>query len=149
MDTFNWSYHSIAGAYVLGLAPHFVFFLKTLKTGKYSNLTPRNTLDSLCGVIPAEQWNRLFKLRSIHINAMESIPIFAAAILAGNIAKLPVSELNYLAAEYLGCRVAFAALYLGAGSELTSYARTGVWFYSLGRLLFTLIKAGNAVSGLL
>ncbi|KAM5442782.1 hypothetical protein MferCBS31731_002168 [Microsporum ferrugineum] len=147
MDPFNWSYHSIAAAYVLGLAPHLYFYLKAMKTGKYSNLVPRNTLDALRGVIPANQWDRLFRVRSIHLNAMESIPIYAATIIAGNIAKLPISELNFLAAEYLGCRVLFAALYMGTSSEIMSYARTGVWFWSLGRLLQTLIKAGNAVSG--
>ncbi|EFR04370.1 hypothetical protein MGYG_07378 [Nannizzia gypsea CBS 118893] len=149
MDTFNWSYHSIAGAYLLGMTPHLIYYLKAMKTGKYTNLMPRNALDTLRGVIPAEQWNKLFKLRSLHMNAMESIPLFAATIIAGNIAKLPVSELNYLAAEYIGCRVAFAALYIGAGSEFTSYLRSGVWFYSLARLLYTLVKSGNAVSGLL
>jgi hypothetical protein len=38
MLTANYSFHSIAGAYMLGLAPHAIFTLKMLATKKFSNV---------------------------------------------------------------------------------------------------------------
>ncbi|KAK2863677.1 hypothetical protein FQN49_004097 [Arthroderma sp. PD_2] len=146
MDSYNWSYHSIAGAYMLGIAPHAYYLANIMKTGKHSNQMPRDSLHTLRGVIPANLWSKLFRARSAHINAIEGFPLFAAAMIAGNAAKLPTSDLNLIAAEYIGSRVLYTALYMGARSEFMSYVRTGVWFWGIGLPLYTLIKAGNAFS---
>ncbi|PGH11186.1 hypothetical protein AJ79_05028 [Helicocarpus griseus UAMH5409] len=142
----NWSMHSIAGAFTLGLVPHGYYVLKLASAGQLSNLAPRDHFSSLKGRVPSEMWNKLCRARGAHLNALEGLPLFAAAMIAGNVARVPVSDLNTIAAEYIGARIIYTALYMGVKSEGVSYLRTGVWAWSVGLPLWGLIKAGRAMS---
>ncbi|EEH36429.1 hypothetical protein PAAG_06847 [Paracoccidioides lutzii Pb01] len=145
-STDNWSIHSIAGAFMVGLVPHGYYVLKLASIGKLSNILPRDHFSSLKGRIPTETWSKLCRAQGAHLNAMEGLPLFAAAMIAGNVAKLPASDLNTIAAEYIGARVIYTALYMGVKSEAVSYLRTGVWAWSVGLPLWGLIKAGRALA---
>ncbi|OJD17623.1 hypothetical protein AJ78_02273 [Emergomyces pasteurianus Ep9510] len=145
-STNNWSFHSIAGAYMLGLVPHGYYVLKLASVGQISNILPRDHFSSLKARLPAETWSKLCRSRSAHLNALEGLPLFAAAMVAGNIAKLPAKDLNLIAAEYLGARILYTALYMRVRSEGLSYLRTGVWAWSIGLPLYGLIKAGRALA---
>ena len=66
--------------------------------------------------------------------------------MAGNLAKLPNSELNTLATEYISLRIIYTALYMAtARSELVSWLRTGVWGLSVAVPVWGLLRAGNAM----
>ncbi|EEH10909.1 conserved hypothetical protein [Histoplasma capsulatum G186AR] len=142
----NWSLHSIAGAYMLGLVPHGYYVLKLASMRQISNVSPRDHFTSLKARLPADTWNKLSRARSAHLNALESLPLFAAAMIAGNVAKLPAGDLNTIAAEYIGARMLYTVLYMGVKSEGLSYLRTGVWAWSIGLPLYGLVKAGRALA---
>ncbi|EER42941.1 conserved hypothetical protein [Histoplasma capsulatum H143] len=76
----NWSLHSIAGAYMLGLVPHGYYVLKLASMRQISNVSPRDHFTSLKARLPADTWNKLSRARSAHLNALESLPLFAAAM---------------------------------------------------------------------
>ncbi|KAK1140298.1 hypothetical protein N8T08_010501 [Aspergillus melleus] len=80
--------------------------------GQASNIlsSPRENLAKLKCNIPAAVWDKLVGARGAHLNAMEGLPMFAAAMIAGNVAKLPAHELNVLAAEYIGARILYTAV---------------------------------------
>ncbi|KAL4869301.1 hypothetical protein BDV12DRAFT_196540 [Aspergillus spectabilis] len=142
----NYSVHSIVAAYGLGLLPHGYYFVRMMANanGLASNILPRENLTTLKGKIPAQIWSSLAKARGAHLNAMENLPLFAVAMLAGNVAKLPTNELNVLSLEYLGARLLYMATYMGARSEAISYVRTGIWAWSVSIPILALVKAGNA-----
>ncbi|EED17425.1 conserved hypothetical protein [Talaromyces stipitatus ATCC 10500] len=144
----NYSMHSIVAAYGVGLAPHGYYFIKMMANakGQASNILPRENLTNLKGRIPAHVWDKLARARGAHLNALESLPMFAAAMLAGNLAKLPSSELNTLAVEYIGARLLYTAVYLGVRSEAASYLRTGIWAWSISIPVWGLIKAGRMLN---
>ncbi|KAF9888137.1 hypothetical protein FE257_009273 [Aspergillus nanangensis] len=144
----NYSIHSIAAAYGLGLIPHGYYYVKMMANAKgaASNLVPRENMTNLKSQLPAQVWNKLAKARGAHLNAMEGLPLFAVAMLAGNLAKLPSSELNTLSLEYIGVRLLYTALYMGAKSEAASYLRTGVWAWGVSIPIWGLIKAGRMVN---
>ena len=78
---------------------------------------------------------------------MEGLPLFAAAMLAGNMAKLDTGELNSAAKWYLLSRVLYTGLYLGVRSEIGSYARSAVFAAGLvGVPVWVLVKAGRGVA---
>ena len=53
--------------------------------------------------------------------------------------------MNKLAAEYIGVRVLYTALYMTVrSSEAASYLRTGVWAWSVAIPIYGLVRAGNA-----
>ncbi|KAL2864195.1 uncharacterized protein BJX67DRAFT_361901 [Aspergillus lucknowensis] len=141
----NYSVHSIIAAYGLGLAPHGYYFVKMMANarGEASNILPRENLANLKGTLKSQVWTQLAKARGAHLNAMENLPLFAVAMLAGNVAKLPTSELNTLSLEYLGARLLYMATYMGARSEAISYVRTGLWAWSVSIPIMALVKAGK------
>ena len=95
---------------------------------------------SVNGIAPLPHLNDCHAVTSVRSTNMVSLQI------AGNMANLPSSELNFIAAEYLGARVLYTALYMGARSEFMSYMRTGVWAWSIALPLYGLVKAGKAMS---
>lgn len=55
------------------------------------------------------------------VTDISSLPLFAAAIVAGNLARLPTATLNKAAAIYLASRLTFNGLYIyGTNSECCS-----------------------------
>ncbi|EAW11084.1 uncharacterized protein ACLA_067200 [Aspergillus clavatus NRRL 1] len=144
----NYSLHSIAAAYAVGLFPQAYYYAKMMANAKehVTNVLPRENLANLKGKIPVQVWQKLVKAHCAHLNAMEGLPIFAAAMLAGNLAKLPSNELNTLSLEYVGARLLYTALYMGTKSEAVSYLRTGVWAWSVSIPIWGLIKAGRMMN---
>lgn len=80
---------------------------------------PRKTREfvSECQLTPKDQ-DRFQRAEAANDNGFVSLPFFAAAIVAGNLAKLPNKTLNNVAALYIGSRIAFNMLYIfGTTSE--------------------------------
>ncbi|CEN61801.1 hypothetical protein ASPCAL08449 [Aspergillus calidoustus] len=146
----NYSMYSIVGAYGIGLIPHGYYFVKMMANAKglATNILPRENLATLKGKVSDKVWTQLAKARGAHLNAMENLPLFAVAMLAGNVAKIPTSELNVLSLEYLGVRLLYMATYMGARSEAISYLRTGLWAWSVSLPIMALVKAGKAFNEL-
>ncbi|CBF90339.1 hypothetical protein AN0032.2 [Aspergillus nidulans FGSC A4] len=145
----NYSIHSIIAAYGIGLIPHGYYFVTMMANARSqaSNLLPRENLSTLKSSLPSQIWTKLAKARGAHLNAMENLPLFAVAMLAGNVAQLPADELNTLSLEYLGARILYMAAYMGARSEAISYVRTGLWAWSVSIPIMALVKAGKAFDG--
>ncbi|KAI9375009.1 hypothetical protein BJX61DRAFT_218258 [Aspergillus egyptiacus] len=145
----NYSIPSILAAYGLAMIPHGYYFVKMTANAKglASNILPRENLKTLKGRIPDKVWTQLARARGAHLNAMENLPLFAVAMIAGNVAKLPTRELNTLSLEYLGARLLYMATYMGARSEAVSYLRTGLWAWSVSIPVIALVKAGRVFNG--
>ncbi|KAL4913415.1 hypothetical protein BDW62DRAFT_214212 [Aspergillus aurantiobrunneus] len=142
----NYSVPSIVAAYGIGLIPHGYYFVTMMANanGLATNILPRENLTNLKGKVTDKVWTQLAKARGAHLNAMENLPLFAVAMLAGNVAKLPTNELNVLSLEYLGVRLLYMATYMGARSEAISYMRTGLWAWSVSIPILALVKTGIA-----
>ncbi|KAJ5461795.1 uncharacterized protein N7458_003347 [Penicillium daleae] len=149
MSSNNYSIHSIVAAYGLGIAPHGYYIVKMMANakGQSSNILPRENLSNLKGRISSQVWDKLARARGAHLNAMEGIPMFAAAMLAGNLANLPAKDLNWFALDYLGARVLYTMAYMGVKSEAASYLRTGLWAWSISIPILVLLKSANAIRG--
>jgi uncharacterized MAPEG superfamily protein len=121
-------------------------FAKGMTASNYTatNIVPRTNLELLKPKLDSATWSRLARARGAHLNGLESFHLFAAAMIAGNYAGMEVKELNFCAVEYLVATVVFTALYMGvARSEAWSYARSGVYMWSVGIPMYVLWKAGG------
>lgn len=98
----NYSIHSIIAAYGLGIAPHGYYIVKMTANakGQSSNILyvpsihykmileltqvirPRENLSNLKGRIAGQLWDKLARARGAHLNALEGIPMFAAAMVS-------------------------------------------------------------------
>ena len=67
--------------------------------------------------------------------------------LAGNISRLPASDLNNAALSFFTARTLYMALYLGIkGENGLAYARTGAYAWSVSIPIWGLWKAGEAMN---
>lgn len=78
-------------------------------------------------------------------NGFENIGLFAAAVVAANVAKLDVGYVNMLSWGYIATRVVYTAVYLTNTSWGLSNVRTGVFLGGVGLCMTMLVSAGNAL----
>ncbi|KAI1352787.1 hypothetical protein F5Y01DRAFT_83344 [Xylaria sp. FL0043] len=88
---------------------------------------------------------RILRAEAASANGMEGLPIFAAAVVAGNSAGLSNTALNSLSVGYIVSRIIYNYVYifLSSNRKLASL-RTPVWFVGIGSALALFVKAGLA-----
>lgn len=97
----------------------------------------------------SSQFGQYQRAEAAQQNGFENIGLFAAAIVAGNIAKLPVSTLNTSALFYLASRAVYTLLYVKTETLQWSQLRTVVFLSGIGTIFTLFIKSGNALNALL
>ncbi|USW55693.1 Putative membrane-associated, eicosanoid/glutathione metabolism (MAPEG) protein [Septoria linicola] len=83
------SLHSIPLAFGLALTPH-LYGLTRLMIATRNTMSiamPRTKLEHFKTTLPKDLWNHLARARGAHLNSLEVFPLYAAAILAGNMAR--------------------------------------------------------------
>ncbi|KAK4506486.1 hypothetical protein PRZ48_000218 [Zasmidium cellare] len=129
LQPYNYSYPSIPLAFGLAIAPHAYGLIRLMLAtrGQLSNSMPRTNLEAQKTKLPAALYNQLIRARGAHLNSLEVFPLFAAAMVAGNVAGLEVGEMNRAAWTFLG-------------------ARSGLWAWSISIPIMALVKAGRKAS---
>ncbi len=82
-----------------------------------SNLIPRISADSISGYQQRFYW--------AHLNGLEAIPSFAAAIIIAHMINTPQETINTLAMSFIGFRVAHAVAYVSNLGVLRSVMWAG------------------------
>ena len=111
----NYSFYVIPAFYVLNLVPHVygATILKNANNGNQDRANPRTHLQSLKKSTPSEIYARYERAEAAHNNGFEILPLIAAAVICGNVARLDPSTLNTVAGSlYVHCR-AFPSLLCG------------------------------------
>ncbi|PWN35014.1 uncharacterized protein FA14DRAFT_132973 [Meira miltonrushii] len=128
----NYSLYAVPIALALCLLPH-IFAIVVLSGGKFENTSPRQYVASVNKKEKKTGTDAAFlRAEAAQQNGLEQLGFFAAAVVAGNIAKLPAEELNALAFGYCASRVAFNIVYITNTSEVLSYLRSAVFFVGVG-----------------
>jgi uncharacterized MAPEG superfamily protein len=113
------SLYTIPAAWVLSIAPHF--YAASLGGKKFDNKQPRTYTSSLSSdqTVDKATKDKIIRAEGAQQNGFENLGLFAAAVLAGNFAKLDHETLNWLSMGYLGSRIAYNLLYVNNTSEAT------------------------------
>ncbi|WWD17031.1 hypothetical protein CI109_101468 [Kwoniella shandongensis] len=147
----NLSFYSIPVAWVLALAPHA--YAMSLYNAEKANGTPdwdicmpRKNISHVkeSKMSPAAQ-DMYLRAESAQENGFANIPLYAAAILAGNFARLSPSTLNTAAGIYLLSRVAYNLVYINNTSVFWGNVRTGVFLTGIFTCFTLFVKAGNVL----
>lgn len=151
-ETYSPSVLAIPAYFVLAMLPHG-WAINVASQGKLSmwdNRNPRNTdmKAKLKARLPAETYAKYERLEACHANSMESLPLFTAAIVLGNIAGLEKKDLTSFAAYFLAVRVAYMAIYATHKTQGPTALRTGVWYVGVGLCFKTIVQAAKAMGGL-
>lgn len=149
LETYNPSILSIPAYFVLAMLPHG-WAINVASQGRIStwdNRNPRNTdlKAKLKAYLPAETYAKYERLEACHANSMESFPLFATAILLGNMAGLEKEGLTSFAVWFLIVRSAYMAVYASTKTQGPTMLRTGIWYVGVGLCFKTLIQAAKAI----
>jgi uncharacterized MAPEG superfamily protein len=144
--TRNFSFYTIPAAWVLAIAPHvYATSLHDAKspTQKFNPCSPRTLVPSLDSnpSLDTATKQTIIRAEAAQQNGFENIGLFAAAVVAGNVAKVDSWWLNTLSFGYLGSRVVYNLLYIGGAGG----ARTAAFLSGVGMVMTLFVKAGNAV----
>lgn len=79
-------------------------------------------------------------------NGFENLGLFAAAVVAGNLAGLPAETLNVLSGGYLASRVLYNLIYVTNTSETMANVRSLTYLSGIGMIMTLFVKSGNLLS---
>ncbi|MCJ1399154.1 hypothetical protein MMC11_002356 [Xylographa trunciseda] len=145
--TRNFSLYTIPAAWLLALLPHaYATQLYDAKsTHKFDITQPR----SLTAKVAADQTidtatkNRVIRAEGAQQNGFENVGLFAAAVVAGNVAGIDHWWLNALSGGYIVSRVVYNVIYIENETAGAGTARTGVFLSGVGLCMALFVMAGN------
>ncbi|GIZ45828.1 hypothetical protein CKM354_000897900 [Cercospora kikuchii] len=140
--------HSIPLAFGLALVPHAYGLTRLMVATRntQSNAMPRTNLETFKTVLPKDLYNHLIRARGAHLNSLEVFPLYAAAVIAGQQAKLSEKEMGSLVGGFFAARVVYMGLYLGVKSDVLALARTAAYSWSIALPIMALWKAGSVLA---
>ncbi|SJX60456.1 uncharacterized protein SRS1_11769 [Sporisorium reilianum f. sp. reilianum] len=137
----NYSYYTIPAAWVIAILPHFIAV--ALAKDKFKNAAPRQLLaDLLAKKDKTALDKKIIRAESAQLNGFETLGLYAAGIVAANVAGVPSSQLNQLSIGYLASRILFNLLYIYVTDEATATLRSAAYISGIGIISTLFIKAG-------
>ncbi|KAK4570420.1 hypothetical protein LTR86_002500 [Recurvomyces mirabilis] len=140
----NISFYLIPAAWTIALLPR-AFAAKTYSDcGKaYNNLQPRDFTNDVHSdqALDKKTRGRIVRAEAAQANSFENLPLFAAAVVAGNAAGLDVATLNYCALAYVTSRFAYNHIYIFQ-DLVPAPVRTVAWFAGVCSCFTLFIQAG-------
>ena len=145
----NYSIAALPFYYALTFLPH-AYAVRVATQGKidqWDNRNPRASglKDNLRQKLGPEGYAAYERAEAAHYNSLESFPLFATAIIVGNLARLSNEELNTFAAGIGILRALYIVVYISTGTQKYSHIRSVVWITSVGWMMRQLYRAGKVL----
>lgn len=143
----NLSFYTVPLAWVLSIIPHAyaIAVHDGVSSKKFDITQPRSltaSLDSNQTVDKATK-DKIVRAEGAQQNGFENVGLFAAAVVAGNVAHVEPTLLNALAYGYLASRVVYNVIYINNTSWAMGQTRTAVFLSGIGCCFALFITAGN------
>jgi uncharacterized MAPEG superfamily protein len=152
----NYSILAIPAYWVLSVAPHAgaIWLASQGNLKNYNNVSPRSDKHRVAVKerLSAEQYARFERIEAASANSLENLPLFATAIVLGNLAgfkKEGWKGLYGFAAAFLALRTLHTATYISTTDNAASYLRSGLWVSSSVLCLNVITKSALALGGVL
>ncbi|KAK3175116.1 hypothetical protein OEA41_002362 [Lepraria neglecta] len=149
--TQNISFYTIPIAWVLALAPHtYATQLYESKSKKQFDLTqPRGLTAKLAGdqTINQATKDKIIRAEGAQSNGFENIGLFAAAVVAGNMANLDAGYMNALSLGYVASRIVYTFVYLNNSSIGQAQGRSLIFLTGVGLCMTMFVSAGRNLGG--
>ncbi|KAF2019065.1 hypothetical protein BU24DRAFT_418663 [Aaosphaeria arxii CBS 175.79] len=152
LDTYNPSILAIPAMHMLSVLPHS--YALSVATGgklaKWDNRNPRSTTmkSKLKERLDSQTYALYERLEACHANGMENLPLFAVAVVLGNLAGLKKDGLGGMtgfAASFLAIRLAYTAVYINNKTQGLTLVRSGLWAAGVGLCWRIIIKSAKAL----
>lgn len=151
----NLSLYALPAAWLIAIAPHMyaqALYNKERAPGTpaWDNSFPKKNIrqikDAKLSPVMEETYLRA---EAANENNFINLPFFAAALVAGNVARLTPATLNIAAGVYLGSRVAYTLLYINGNgtNDLKGNLRSAAYLTGVITCLTLFVQAGNRLYG--
>ncbi|KAH6717998.1 hypothetical protein DL95DRAFT_490546 [Leptodontidium sp. 2 PMI_412] len=133
--TRNFSFYTVPAAWLVAFLPH-PYAVSLSK--KFDNVSPRTYIGSLQKdqTIDQATKDRITRAEGAQTNGFENLGLFAAAVVAGNLAGLSAETLNSLSGGYIVSRI-------NNTSPSAANLRSLVFLTGVGCIWTLFIKSGN------
>ncbi|GAA5942538.1 MAPEG family protein [Sporobolomyces koalae] len=146
----NYSFYAIPAMWATSIGAHFYAAALTKASNDlpdFDNVAPRDFLRRVQNQEKqSEVVKKYIRAEAAQQNGFENWAIFAGAVIAGNLAKLPTSYMNVFSSGYILSRILYNILYINTTSAAWSNVRSVVYVGGIASLFTTFIKAGNALN---
>lgn len=144
----NLSFYTIPVAWFVALSPRFYGARKYSEATEGGDLdirNPRAFSDEVAedSHLRESTRNRIIRAEAAMDNGFEFLGLFAAAVCAGNIARVENRWLNGLSWGWLASRVVYNVLYVNNETKALAKARAGVFMAGMGMIFTLFVQAGN------
>jgi uncharacterized MAPEG superfamily protein len=85
----------------------------------------------------------------MHVNGMETLPLFFTTVLAGNYARLPARTLSIYSLSFLGLRVLYNWIYFAQRTAMGGNIRSATYFAGVLSSFYVILKSASKVYNLL
>ncbi|KAF1984696.1 hypothetical protein K402DRAFT_308158, partial [Aulographum hederae CBS 113979] len=149
----NLSVLAIPAYYLLTLFPHaYAISLTSPSLLRTDNRNPRSTTHktSLREKLPPARFATYERSEAAHSNGLENLPLFASAVILGNVARLPQKGwdgLEAFAGAYLVVRAAYFVAYVRTEENRYTLVRSALWAASVALCVRVFVKAGRVLGG--
>nr|GAT58079.1 predicted protein [Mycena chlorophos] len=125
-----------------------LIFLHSNNVWGYGNVTPRlNTSRAQKDKsLPPAIAEKILRLEGAHLNGFENLPLWFAAIILGNMAKLDNYTLNVLSLSYVCGRLLFNYLYYRQENDWQGSLRSIVFFVCFSMPMYILLKSAAVIA---
>jgi len=152
LDTYNPSILAIPAYYILSVLPHS-YAISIATQGKpltWDNRNPRSSSlkAQLKETLDADTYAYYERAEACHANGMENLPLFASAVILGNMAGLKrdgIHGLTGFAGLFLAIRIAYTAVYLGTKTNGPTMVRSTLWATGSVLCVRVMLEAARAL----
>lgn len=139
------SLYSIPLVWFTALYPCALKVLLINKYAGFNNVAPRGNVNKMKSknIVPYEFAEKAARLEASHFNGNEILPMWVAAVLAGNYAKLSHKTLNLFSIAFIVSRILYNYIYANQTTREQSLTRSATWWISIGLPLAIITKAAN------
>jgi len=145
--TRNFSFYAVPAAWVLSLLPraYATTLYNNSSSQKFDTRNPRALKEKLAADQSLTQAtkDRIMRAEAAQQNGFENVGLFAAAVVAGNVAGVDNWWLNTLSGVYVASRVLYNVVYINNETEGLAKVRTGVFLSGVFVIFQLFTMAGN------
>lgn len=152
LDPYNPSILAIPAYYILSVLPHSYALCVATNNHplKWDNRNPRSSQlkATLKEKLDGKTYDLYERAEACHANGMENLPLFATAVILGNMAGLKRDGMGGMAGFaglFLAVRAAYTVVYLSQKSIGVSLIRSGLWAFGSALCVRVMVKAAKAM----
>ncbi|GAA5989783.1 hypothetical protein JCM10908_002319 [Rhodotorula pacifica] len=148
LDAYNYSLLSVPAVWLLGIGTHWRAIYLSANSKEipaFDNVSPRQYVAEISKLSKTSKDAReLVRTEAAQNNIFENLGLYAAAIVAGNVARLSTSHMNKIALGYLVSRLIYVILYIRTDQVKATPLRSVAYLTSVVLSLGTFVRAGLA-----